>query len=606
MGRLIDTTEAKQLIVTASETHCETCGCPLRIWQLRERYVQRLDGVIYYVRRDKRCPDLNCSAHPRLLRPLEDLRIALPHKIFGLDVVQSVGERHLVQGQSLCEIGRQLTQQGVSIHQTHVGELFRDYVVLSKLARGGDDALQQKLRDQGGIVLMIDGVHFDTRSPVLYLLWDGVSGTPLFGERKEFRSQDDLSPLLERVKKMDVPIRGVVTDKETGLFLAVQKVFPDVPYQLCQTHFLGNCAKPMKADLTALQDSVERRSKQVRDLHKQLDVSSEKEQDPSTPVRAKATASTVGGDAQSTKQKKLERPGDEVKEVPAATLDKPLPTAARERAISEPQLALQFCALVRANASVTGKAPLNPAAWARHQRLEQIFEAVEEARSSHKKATPLLDKLACSLRLNESDVALAKRVGCHVRILRQVAHHLSTDPKRPDRPTSSVQASANLQAYLAGQKDAKPGSVPSAPTVEFVDHLLAISQRYDSHLFTCVDHPHVPSSTNALERFHGVSKRALRKSLGTKSTTQGLVNSLDADFLVLLNALRPRSSPAAAAPSTSSSPPVAFTNALPVDPQAYKKGREQLCQQEEPARKRRSAVRYFIDNIEALLEKWRA
>jgi hypothetical protein len=83
-----------------------------------------------------------------------------------------------------------------------------------------------------------------------------------------------------------------------------------------------------------------------------------------------------------------------------------------------------------------------------------------------------------------------------------------------------------------------------------------------------------------------------------------LRKKVDADFLVLLDALRPRSSAAAAAPSTSSSPPVAFTAALPIDPQAYKKGREQLCQQEEPAREHRSVVRYVKEKLQAWLEKW--
>ena len=39
---------------------------------------------------------------------------------------------------------------------------------------------------------MCDGVQFDDRSPVLYLVWDSLSGTPLFGERKQYRGEEDL------------------------------------------------------------------------------------------------------------------------------------------------------------------------------------------------------------------------------------------------------------------------------------------------------------------------------------------------------------------------------------------------------------------------------
>lgn len=92
------------------------------------------------------------------------------------------------------------------IDQRHTGRVFRDCMALAELARGDDAALQARLRAQGGIVLMCDGVQFDDRSPVLYLSWDAISGTPLFRERKPDRGEDDLVPLLERVRAMRVPI----------------------------------------------------------------------------------------------------------------------------------------------------------------------------------------------------------------------------------------------------------------------------------------------------------------------------------------------------------------------------------------------------------------
>jgi len=85
-----------------------------------------------------------------------------------------------------------------------------------------------RLLAQGGIVLMADGVQFDDTSPVLYVVWDALSGVPLFGERKPFRGEEDLIPLLMRVKEMDVPVIGAVSDKEKGLVPAVAEVFPDV------------------------------------------------------------------------------------------------------------------------------------------------------------------------------------------------------------------------------------------------------------------------------------------------------------------------------------------------------------------------------------------
>jgi hypothetical protein len=47
---------------------------------------------------------------------------------------------------------------------------------------------------------MADGVQFDDNSPVLYLVWDALSGLPLFGERRTFKGCDDLVPLLEECR----------------------------------------------------------------------------------------------------------------------------------------------------------------------------------------------------------------------------------------------------------------------------------------------------------------------------------------------------------------------------------------------------------------------
>jgi hypothetical protein len=117
---------------------------------------------------------------------------------------------------------------------------------------------------------MCDGVQFDDRAPVLYVAWDALSGTPLFSERKPFRSEDDLRPMLERVKAMGVPVIAIVSDKEKGLVPAVEAVFPDVPYQFCQTHFMKNCAKPLEKDLSALGGSVVRRATRVHKIAKKI------------------------------------------------------------------------------------------------------------------------------------------------------------------------------------------------------------------------------------------------------------------------------------------------------------------------------------------------
>jgi ribosomal protein S27AE len=349
------------LVVTAEGTECPDCGGSLWIVQHRDRWVQRLDNYYHLVRNDRQCVNPACPGERPLYRPHEDLRFALPRKTFGFDVTMAVGERHLA-GEPLAAIGRDLNANGVPIDQTHVGRLFRDYQALWQSTR--DPAkLVERLRAQGGAVLMADGVQFDGQSPVLYVAWDAVSGIPLLGERREFRGQEDLKFLLERVKAVGFPVRAVVTDKETGLVPAVKEVFPGTPYQYCQTHFLSNCAKPLKPDRTELGSSVKDRAEQVRLVAKRIH-------------------------QQELKEKKL----DDKEREPADPSSACSPSSAPlEGSLSEePDLttprgfAKEVCALVRQNARRTGKAPLDPPELERHVRLSELHAVVEERRSAEK------------------------------------------------------------------------------------------------------------------------------------------------------------------------------------------------------------------------------
>jgi hypothetical protein len=309
-----------------------------------------------------------------------DLRVVLPQRIYGLDVTLLVGESHIRHGIALAQVTRDLNARGLPLDQRHTGRVFRDFLALASMARGDNEDLCRRLRAQGGIVLMCDGVQFDERSPVLYLVWDALSGQPLFGERKPYRGLDDLVPLLERVRAMDVPVIGAVTDKETGLVPAVKQVFPDVPYQLCQTHFLKNCARPLRQDLNALGASVRRRAEAVRKIGKRLS-SLGTEEDEQQEKHALPPAGEP-----STNEQAMTDPSATPAQCPEPT-PQAAPMACGIKAeldpsdlLTEQELALQVCELVRVNSRVSGKAPLAPLELNRHQRLEAIRRFVEDAK----------------------------------------------------------------------------------------------------------------------------------------------------------------------------------------------------------------------------------
>ncbi|MBI4872792.1 MAG: hypothetical protein HY814_14645 [Candidatus Riflebacteria bacterium] len=574
------------LVYTATEELCPDCGRLLPIYQVISRPVQCVDHAVLLKRRDKRCgPD--CSG----LRPVffapRDLRVVLPGRIYGLDVTLHVGERHLEDGVPLAQITRDLNARGTPLDQRHTGRVFRDFVALTTLLRGDETAVKERLRAQGGMVLMCDGVQFENRSPVLYLVWDAISGTPLFGERKPFRSEKDLVPLLSRARAMDVPMLGVVTDKEKGLVPAVELVFPGVPYQFCHTHFLKNCALPLHGDLTSLQGSVQRRAEAVRKVSAGLPRASSPA--PEADPGAERTAADVDEEAPPSSS-------GEPQAVSAAAPEESGARAAVPPELTEEDLAREVCELVRVNSRVSGKAPLAPAELKRHERLENIRALVDDARKKSltpddDEGWPLLDELSEALRPSWHETRTAGRVRRHTEIIRGLAHELSNSPDRPDLPASAVEAQARVDAYLGELAASAPRAGLGAATGVFIDDLVKRTSRYGDHLFKCFDDPRIPATTNSLERFFGCSKQTLRHALGCGSTTNSVLTNLGEDVLVAYQYLRQNGSPSADAVSACSSA-------------EFLRARSQLARREVPATRQRSRVRHLPRHLSDLLTTW--
>jgi hypothetical protein len=353
MRRRFEIEMAQSLYIAAPDVTCGACHQGLIISEHRKRFVQRCDDLYRLVRQFKWCQTVGCEWYHKGRAPLVDLRFALPGMTFGTDVILELGERHLSHCDSLTSIGKDLTSRGVPISQRNTCALLRAYIGLAKASRGDDEVLRCRLREQGGIVLMADGVQYDKDSPVLYLVWDAISGEPLFGERKPFRGAEDLVPLLERVKAMGVPIIAAVSDKETGLLPAIAAVLPDVRHQLCQFHFLKNCASVMDGDLQALGTSVEERAERVQKIAKRLHEKGFDSIESEHNLAASPAPVSSGGKSRYVTE------NDE---------------------LTEEQLTSELCAMARHASRRSGRAPLNPPALVRHNELERVRSAVQRAK----------------------------------------------------------------------------------------------------------------------------------------------------------------------------------------------------------------------------------
>src|SRR5260221_6265291 len=152
--------------------------------------------------------------------------------------------------------------------------------------------------------------------------------------------------------------------------------------------------------------------------------------------------------------------------------------------------------------------------------------------------TPWLDALVQALKPDWQLSRVAGRVKQQVEILREVAHHLSPKPDRPDRPQNAAEAETQMWDYLTQVQRETPRSGLSAKMARFVDELVERVGRYGAHLYHCFDDAQIPATTNQLEGYFGLGKRMVRKAVGAGSTSNSVMTNLGQEVLFALQQVR--------------------------------------------------------------------
>src|SRR3954452_19904792 len=244
------------------QPRCPHCGGSARVAYHDRRTVATLDGRYDLVLVVRLCRDPACPWYRRPYRPEEEGGWALPHGEFGLDVIALVGALRFGEHRSVPEIHRTLLVRGVQIAERSVTELAQRYEELIALRLADAAHLRAQLVAQRRVILAIDGLQPDRGHEVLWVIRDCLSGAVLLARSLLSATQGDLAALLREVRAaLPVAVAGVISDGQSPIQTAVQAIFPGVPHQLCQFHYLREAAKPIfEADRHAKKE----RKKQVR------------------------------------------------------------------------------------------------------------------------------------------------------------------------------------------------------------------------------------------------------------------------------------------------------------------------------------------------------
>jgi len=263
--------------LTPERTACAHCGAFLRADSVNRRTLTTLDGVVRLNLTIRRCRHESCAAVRRPYRPEAEGRLALPHHEFGLDVIALVGN---LRYRSVPEIRVHLNGRDVRIAERTVTNLLDRYDELLAVALTDDARLRTVLADQKRVILALDGLQPDVGHEVLWVVRDCLSGEILLAKSLLSATRADLVTLLTRVKAAcPVPVAGVVSDGQHSIRQAVAEVFPDVPYQLCQFHYLREAARPIyEADRHAKKE-LKKKVRGVRGIERTVEGRTDPEAD---------------------------------------------------------------------------------------------------------------------------------------------------------------------------------------------------------------------------------------------------------------------------------------------------------------------------------------
>ncbi len=236
----------REVRLTPLREHCVSCDQRLWVAYHAQRTLMTFRGLVRLTLVVRRCRTQECALYHLPYRAEEEGAWALPHGEFGLDIITVIGQLRYGEHRSIPEIHQRLIQRGVSIAQRTVTDLLERYEELVALHLADEERLQDRLKQQGQVMLAIDGMQPDVGHEVLWIIRDCLSGEVLLARSLLSSTQRDLSALLHEVKEaVPVPIRGVISDGQQTIRKAIVRCLPGVPHQLCQFHYLREAAKPI-------------------------------------------------------------------------------------------------------------------------------------------------------------------------------------------------------------------------------------------------------------------------------------------------------------------------------------------------------------------------
>jgi hypothetical protein len=194
-----------------------------------------------------RCSNPKCAEPERVYASQEAQGLTVRGSSFALEVRVQIGYWRFWHRWTVTQIHKRLTQERrLPISEREVLYLLGVFLVLLRCP------YQLRLADHAahfrrhGLFVALDALKPEKGNTALYVVRELKFGLVLHAVALLTADHRTLAThLLQPVKDLGYRLRGVVSDDEKALVLAVAKTFPGVPHQTCQIHCLREAATPI-------------------------------------------------------------------------------------------------------------------------------------------------------------------------------------------------------------------------------------------------------------------------------------------------------------------------------------------------------------------------
>ena len=254
MRRAKDNSEVAKRYYRPEQLLCPGCGQALkRAYPLWRKYIVLLDGRYQVISVGYHCLNPDCvEAHAERMQASQAAEcLTVRGSSFALEVIVQIGYWRFWKRWTVTQIHESLTaERHLPISEREVLYLIGVFLVLLRCTyrlRVAEHAADFR---RHGLFVAMDALKPEKGNRVLYVVRELRFGLVLHHVSLFSADQRTLeNRLLQPLKDLGYRIRGVVSDDEKALRLAIAHSLPGVSHQTCQLHCLCDAATPIvKAD----------------------------------------------------------------------------------------------------------------------------------------------------------------------------------------------------------------------------------------------------------------------------------------------------------------------------------------------------------------------